>query len=237
MFLPGLNFSMNDWLRNIKLFRICIILLLIYGRTYGQTSIAPFVGYDYAEFKTHKLPIEERYYTFQILDHGFSARSPLLGVEISQFIGPRFDIVASLSFVRKSIRASEWSILGLTGLRFDTYRNSISCNYRLIDNFFIGAGYDYNIMTNFIKIFGAPSPRIKGELPPVDHGLMFNLSYSYKQIILRTYYHKGLKDNSVYGANTTNFLPVNYFGFWIGYRFKVFNAIQLGAKKADCPTF
>jgi hypothetical protein len=75
------------------------------------------------------------------------------------------------------------------------------------------------------------------EGPFYEDGISFNMSYVYKQFVLRAYYHRGLKDNSVYGANHINLLPINYFGFWMGYRIKLFDPIKIGGKKQTCPTF
>jgi hypothetical protein len=203
---------------------------------HGQTTISPFIGYDFAELKTHRLPDEVRWYTFQIHDKGYSIRSFLTGVEISQYLGNRISVSAGFSVTRKHFNFSDWGFIGWRYATFDSYRYNVLLNYRVFYGFSIGGGYDYNYLSNFKQ--GWPDRLLTSyEGPFYEDGISFIMSYVYKQFVLRAYYHRGLKDNSVYGANTINFLPINYFSFWLGYRIKLFDPIKIGGKKQTCPTF
>jgi hypothetical protein len=126
------------------------------GVMYSQTTISPFIGYDFAEFKTHSMPDDLLAVSFHFTGKGYSARSLLAGIEINQYLGWRIAVAASFSLTRKTMDAVEYNITDLQAIQLVTHRNNVSINYLLLNNVSIGCGYDYNYLSNFKKGLARP---------------------------------------------------------------------------------
>lgn len=185
--------------------------------------------------KMESVSIAPDFYPFEVLSPPYSIKGLQYGLEIEQVVYDRLSASIYVGFARRRAEASVYSPVSLDGFVFDHWRGNLSLNYRIVNFLTIGIGYNYNQLRNLTHTF-QKQKYDKFKPLMIDQGLNISIRGTWKNIVLKGYFHKGINSNKSDSAYELSIKPINYFGFSLGYRLKILNDFKR-SKKAACPTF
>jgi hypothetical protein len=207
-----------------------ITFYLLSNIIHTQTIIIPIVGLDFTEMKTRQT--NQNIYNYEITNRGFTLRSPLLGIEISQSMTQRFWVRVGAYYTKKRAKASVFSAIPYDGIRYNYFRNNLSILYKPVNTLSIGVGYDYSTIRNIKHTYEG---RTYTEFIQsfIEHGPSLSIVYRLKKFEVSSILHIGTNSNS--DKSGFNIHPVNYFGVNLGYELLMWR--PKAKRGSDCPDF
>jgi hypothetical protein len=229
MILLSLYFATNDQriplpLNQKQTMKYQLLIFIFLGMAHiscSQTWLSPVVGYDWMRVTTDAEPGTFNY--IQVLDSGFTVRSPFLGAAIEQQLLKNVSLEYQFGFLRKDVGFFRFGAFPTLGLRFEQFRNTIFFKYRLNKYFFGAAGGHIHINRNTrVLLNGGANYELVDFF--LNKGLAFQAGGNFKNIHISFWYHHGLNSYTITEGFT--FLPSRSLSLSLSYRFKV-----LGRKK------
>ena len=223
---PSLSFAQNNTfpqkLRHLYHFAMKHILtistlFILSSSLYAQIYIGPRLSWDFT--KMESMNTNPQFNIFEITNRGFKINSLVYGVQVEHSVFKHAFMSYYFNYTRKKVDASIFNFLPLDGFVYRYYRNSISLKYIIKNITYLGAGVDYNIITNGRYTIG---DNLYDEFIHrfIDYGVHISEGVRYKGFELEGYYYNGF--NSNHEKPSGLFLkPVMSIGLSLGYLYKI----------------
>ncbi len=212
---------------------LIIYSLTVIGKINSQTSISPFIGYDFQRV------ITKSDYILDLSKKGYSYHSPLIGFRLKQrlFKPIYFGLLAEYSFKKVGGYYNHSFPQDLL-ISYQYFRNSIELKYFWRDNFYFGTGLMLNVVRNFsLKDQDHPTWIYKSLINYYEFGYSFLIGVNYKKFNFEIFYlHR-----QSYKTKETVYIfalmdGIDNMGIRLGYEIKLFNGFRK-KKGTECPDF
>ncbi len=202
-------------MRNILL--VFVKLLLATG-VLAQSYFAISIGRDHAQYRELKDDYKNYQY-FGIEDHGYAAKSSFYSISGEKNISKNLALNLNLSFTKKDINANIENIIKVCGIRFNSFRSTLSLKWYPNEYWYAGGGLAMHYLSNVreYNIYG------NEELLYLEthkkFGAVIYAGATFKNFFFEPYLVQGFW--TFKKANTSDFRPINSFGISLGYRVRV----------------
>ena len=206
--------------------RHLLLYFLLFALTeycYAQTYIKPIIGRDFTKLENslskiivvNGISYMRNYY---IRPKGFSFNSMLFGIKVNRQLSPKYSLSLTSTYTSKRVNANFFSIIPLSGYRFNYFRNQLNINCKINDFVFFEVGGNVNVLSDFRYILHDEPYGDLGYLLK-EFGINGVAGIHFKNIELELYYIHNLTTHEE--DDGLNLKPIQSLGATLGYKIRL----------------